>query len=145
MLWAKIGRVGPVILNNYFESGSGRAEFIIGLFKYLTNAPIVILAMQKATINHVGDDCFEIIPISSFYPEFPIFLSLQFLIFELKFFTYFLKFELEFREKFSRNSENKHRRVLYLSIMLKSLKTYQVDTINISIELRVKIRVKFQV
>ena len=63
MLWAKMGKVGPVILNNNFESGSGQAKFIIRLFKYLTNAPIVILAMQKATMNHVGDDCFEIIPI----------------------------------------------------------------------------------
>lgn len=95
MLWAKIGRVGPVILNNYFESGSGRPEVTIRLFKYLTKAPIVILAMQKATINHVGDDCFEIIPISSFLSRISNFLSLESQIFELKFFTYFLKFELE--------------------------------------------------
>ena len=67
MLWAKMGKVGPVILNNYFKSGSGRAEFTIRLFKYLTNAPIVILAMQKAIMNHVGEDFFEIIPILNFF------------------------------------------------------------------------------
>ena len=33
------------------------------MFKYLTNAPIVILAMQNATMNQVGEDFFDMIPI----------------------------------------------------------------------------------
>ena len=64
------------------------------LFKYLTKAPIVILAMQKATINHVGDDFFDIIAIFKILSEF---LSKWW----TEVFLYFQKFELiEFRKKF---------------------------------------------
>ena len=63
-----MGKVGPVMLKFFLKVGVAKPN---SLFKYLTNAPIVILAMQNATMNHVGDDCFEIIPILNF-------LSLEF-------------------------------------------------------------------